>query len=87
MSFGFISLFGLGVCAVVFHACIQQGIHILLISTCFELCFCVDATGVHVVPPKLKMRRYIAKVVVVTGWAQRDVTVGDHDVGLVMLRD
>ena len=28
------------------------------------------------------MRRYVTEVVVVTGWAQRDVTVGDHDAGL-----
>ena len=85
ISFGFISLFGLGVCAIVFHATVEECVHILFKTTGFELRLSIDAAGVHIVAPQLEMRCDVAEVARVTGWAQRDVAVGDHDL-VVWLR-
>jgi len=79
ISFGFISLFGLGVCAIVFHATVEECVHILFKTTGFELRLSIEAAGVHIIAPQFEMRCDVAEVVRVTGWAQRDVTVGDHN--------
>lgn len=79
MSDRFIRLFGLGVCAIVFHAAVEECVHILLKTTRFELRLSIDAAGVHIIAPQLEMRCDVAEVVRVTGRAQRYVTVGDHD--------
>jgi hypothetical protein len=82
MSDGFISLFGLGACAVVFHSAVEECVHILFKTTRFELRLSIDAAGIHIVAPQFEMRCDVAEMVGFTGWAQRDVTVGDH--GLVV---
>jgi hypothetical protein len=67
MSDRFISLVCLGVYAVVFHAAVEECVHILFKATRFELRLCIDAAGVHIVAPQFEMRCDVAEVVRVTG--------------------